>query len=60
LEDSLGAIADQAAPLTEYAWKFRYPGEPEEPERAEAEEALEIARSVYEAILSRLPQKARP
>jgi HEPN domain-containing protein len=36
---TLAAVADQAAPLTEYAWKFRYPGEPHEPDRAEAEEA---------------------
>lgn len=28
---TLGTLADQAAPLTEYAWKFRYPGEKEEP-----------------------------
>ncbi len=38
------AIADEAAPLTEYAWRFRYPGEIAEPERAEAEQALDTAR----------------
>jgi len=27
LDATLGPVADQAAPLTEYAWKFRYPGE---------------------------------
>ena len=26
LDTTLGPVADQAAPLTEYAWKFRYPG----------------------------------
>ena len=36
LDATLRAIADQAAPLTEYAWKFRYPGEPDEPECEEA------------------------
>jgi HEPN domain-containing protein len=56
LDATLGAIADEAAPLTEYAWKFRYPGEPYEPEREEAEQALATARNVYSAILSRLPQ----
>jgi HEPN domain-containing protein len=57
---TLAAVADRAAPLTEYAWKFRYPGEPHEPDRTEAEEAVAAARSVCEAVLSRLPAKARP
>src|SRR5271157_1778754 len=30
-DETLGTIANQAAPLTEYAWRFRYPGEPREP-----------------------------
>jgi hypothetical protein len=49
-----------AVPLTEYAWKFRYPGEPEEPPVAEAEDALALARELNEAILSRLPAEVRP
>jgi len=44
-----------AAPLTEYAWKFRYPGEPEEPSSEEADEALATAREVHDAVLARLP-----
>jgi HEPN domain-containing protein len=40
LDASLQSILDRAAPLTEYAWKFRYPGEPEEPPPQEAQEAL--------------------
>src|SRR5271165_1106792 len=43
LDATLRAVADLAAPLTEYAWKFRYPGEPDEPEREEGEEALAAA-----------------
>jgi len=42
-------------PLTEYAWRFRYPGEPEAPTRDEAEEALEIARAAYRVLRDRLP-----
>ncbi len=49
-----------AVPLTGYAWRFRYPGEPEEPPVAEAREALALAREVYEAVISRLPQDVRP
>jgi HEPN domain-containing protein len=60
LDSTLGPVADQAAPLSEYAWKFRYPGETDEPDRAEAEEALAAARKVYDAVLTRLPSRARP
>ncbi len=59
-DTTLAAIADEAAPLTEYAWKFRYPGESDEPHQAEAEQALATARRVYGAILNRLPPSARP
>jgi|SRR5271157_474361 len=60
LDSTLGPVADQAAPLSEYAWKFRYPGENDEPDRAESEEALAAARKVYDAVLTRLPSGARP
>jgi HEPN domain-containing protein len=59
LDATLATVTAQAAPLTEYAWKFRYPGESDEPRPEEAEEALAAARNVYEAILTRLPA-ARP
>jgi len=47
-------------PLKEYAWRFRDPGEPDGPSVAEARDALALAREVYEAILSRLPEEVRP
>ncbi|MGQ9676999.1 MAG: hypothetical protein ACUVX1_15160 [Chloroflexota bacterium] len=53
-------VVGRAARLTECAWKFRYPGEPDEPSASEAEEALAMARQVYEAILNRLPDEVRP
>jgi len=59
-DPTLKVLIDRAAPLTEYAWKFRYPGEPEEPSSQEAEEALATAREVYAAIVARLPVEARP
>ena len=60
LNPELGPLLQRAAPLTEYAWKFRYPGELEEPTSEEAEEALAIAREVFHAILARLPNEIRP
>jgi hypothetical protein len=33
---------------------------PEEPEPDETEAALALAREVYEAVLSRLPEEVRP
>lgn len=56
LDRNLEPLLRQAAPLTEYAWKFRYPGDPERPSQREAEEALAIARWVYDAVLERLPE----
>lgn len=60
IDASLTALGQQAARLTDYAWKHRYPGEPSEPAREEAESALKLAREVYEAVLLRLPDDVRP
>jgi len=49
-EPSLESLLRESAPLTEYAWRFRYPGEPFEPERREVEDALTIARRVVTAV----------
>lgn len=47
-------------PLTEYAWRFRYPGEQEHVDPGEAEDARTLAGDVYEAIAARLPPEASP
>ncbi len=60
VDSTLQTLAHQAAPLTEYAWKFRYPGESEEATREEAEQALATARHVHEAILTRMSPNLRP
>ncbi|MGQ9688337.1 MAG: HEPN domain-containing protein [Desulfobaccales bacterium] len=44
LDQTMKTLIDKAVPLTEYAWKFLYPGDPEEPSGEEAQEALDIAR----------------
>jgi len=60
IDATLREMVDRAAPLTEYAWRFRYPGEPSEPSREEAEGALDIAREVLTVLASRLPKDVQP
>jgi HEPN domain-containing protein len=59
VDPALAPIVKQAEPLTAYAWKLRYPGEPYEPTIAEAEEGLAVARMVFEEISGRLPKPAQ-
>jgi HEPN domain-containing protein len=56
IESALAPIVRRAEPLTAYAWKLRYPGEPYEPAASEAEEALDIARLVFDEIRRCLPE----
>lgn len=60
IDATLAEMVDQASLLTEYAWKFRYPGDQEEPTREETEAALDLARDVCAAIQARLPPETRP
>ena len=57
---ALQPVVARAGGLTKYAWKYRYPGDLEEPTPAEAEEALALAREVYDAVLARLPRETWP
>lgn len=60
IDESLRPLLGRAAPLTEYAWKYRYPGDPQEPPSEEAAGALATAREVFDAALMRLPADIRP
>jgi HEPN domain-containing protein len=57
IDPSLKSVIDPVVPLTQYAWEFRYPGDPEEPTIEEAHEALALARKAFEALSSRLPRE---
>ncbi len=52
---SLRGAVDRAVPLSEYAWKFRYPGVLSNPDSAETAEALAAAQEIVAAIAGRLP-----
>jgi HEPN domain-containing protein len=56
---ALEPLLRQAAPLTEFAWKYRYPGDVEDPHRDEATAALKLAKDVVGAIAARVPPEAR-
>ena len=49
-EPSLDELLRPAASLTEYSWRFRYPGEPFEPDREEVDDAVRLATAVVERI----------
>ena len=60
IDPAMKGLVDQAVPLSEYAWKLRYPGKLKEPTEEEAEEALQTARAVYDTVLTRLPGEVHP
>lgn len=60
IDAALEPLLRHAAPLSQFAWKYRYPGESEEPPREEAAAALALARQIYDAVLARLPSEVRP
>ena len=49
-----------SAALTEYAWRYRYPGEPSEPEEEEVRQSLDRARTIVALTLQRLPADTHP
>ncbi len=60
IDPSLTSTLTTARDLTVFAWEFRYPGDTEIPSEREAKEALGTAQSVFDEILSRLPESVRP
>jgi HEPN domain-containing protein len=59
IDPGLKPIIDPIVPLTQYAWEFRYPGDPQEPSAEEAHEALSAAGKAYIALLSCMPEEVR-
>lgn len=55
IDSTLSELVDRTVTLTEYAWKFRYPGGLDEPTDEEVQQAVRTAHELYDAILARLP-----
>jgi hypothetical protein len=49
-----------ASLLTEFAWRFRYPGEPATVSRQDAEQAIALAGKVLDEVMQKLPANCRP
>lgn len=60
IDAKLTDLVDEAVPLTEYAWAYRYPGMLASPTTEDARAALDLALRVAKAILSRFPAAAIP
>lgn len=60
VDPTLEPLLQRAAPLTEYAWRYRYPGDEPDPTLQEATDALALAREVVMAIHAHVPQAAIP
>jgi len=60
VEPTLRPEIDLVVPLTEYAWRFRYPGEPEDLGPDEPGDALRVAGDLHRAVVARLPREAQP
>ena len=60
LDSTLASACSAVAMMSGYAVESRYPGPWNEPTAEEVQEALKLARDVYEAIAARIPKEARP
>lgn len=59
-DSGLTDLMRRASLMTEFAWRFRYPGEHESASWDDATSALGVAAEVLEAILNALPATCRP
>jgi len=60
IDASFKTLVDRAAPLTEYAWVFRYPGPVPDPAPGEVQAAMEAARAIYQAVCNSLSGISSP
>jgi HEPN domain-containing protein len=56
VDPALESSLEPTIALSQYAWRFRYPGAPYEPDADEAERGRVLAEQVREQIGSRIPK----
>jgi len=59
LDSGLTGVAREASLLTDFAWRFRYPGEVPAISAADAIKALDVAERAFRSILEALPPACR-
>ncbi|MBM3267395.1 MAG: HEPN domain-containing protein [Candidatus Sericytochromatia bacterium] len=59
LDASLASLVPEISPLTQFAWRYRYPGAPVGLPADEAREVLAIAERTVAAVRQRLPEVSR-
>lgn len=60
VDSTLDPVSCAVAPVSGYAIEPRYPGPWVEPTLAEAQEAIKLAREMYDEVLARLPKEVKP
>ena len=60
LEPALTDLMRAASLMTEFAWRFRYPGDSASIHHADAVRAIDLASEVLAAIIAVLPSHCRP
>ena len=60
VDATLDGVSSSVAQISGYAVQTRYPGPWGAPTVAEAQEALRLARDMYDAVIARLPNEVNP
>ena len=60
LDATLDGVSSSVAQITGYAIETRYPGPWGAPTVAESQDALRLAREMYDAVVARLPNEVKP
>ena|ERR1700687_1677553 len=60
VDATLGPVSSSVARFSRYAIQTRYPGSWAQPTVAEAQDAIRLAREMYDAVVARLPNEVKP
>lgn len=60
IDATLDGVSRSVAQISGYAVQARYPGPWGAPTVAEAQDAIRLARAMYDAVIARLPNEVKP